>query len=260
VPSPAAAEGPAPWVHGGLLVALVGGAWLALAWLGASAYAPYLSHAALGGPGAVPPAVQAAVFVAGWALMSAAMMLPSAFPLVRVFLTITESHGGLVALLGLGYLAVWAAFGLLAYAGDAALHALAEGSSWIATRPHLVPGAVLLAAGLFQFSPIKYACLRQCRSPVGFVVQHWRGGSRARRAVRLGALHGVYCVGCCWALMVLMFAVGGVHLGWMLALASVMFVEKAVGWGRRVTTPAGVVLALWGLAVLMRLPGAPLPF
>lgn len=95
---------------------------------------------------------------------------------------------------------------------------------------------------------------------MGFVIQHWHGGSRAWSSVRLGVLHGVYCVGCCWALMVLMVAVGGVHLGWMLALAAVMFVEKAVAWGRRVTAPAGVVLALWGLGVLLQVPRMPIPF
>lgn len=259
-PPGATEEGPAPWVHGALLGALVGSAWVALGLLGASPYARYLSHAALGGTAVVPPVAQVAVFVGGWTLMSVAMMLPSAFPLVRVFLTITDSRGGLVGLLVLGYLGAWALFGLAAYLGDAALHELVEASPGLQARPHQLPGAVLLAAGLFQFSPLKYSCLQECRSPVGFVIRHWRGGWRAWSAARLGILHGVYCVGCCWALMLLMFAVGGVHLGWMLALAAVMFVEKAVGWGRRVTVPVGVALALWGLAVLLRAPGVPAPF
>jgi predicted metal-binding membrane protein len=233
---------------------------VALGLLGASTYAPYLSHTALDAARPVPPAAQTAAFVAGWTLMSVAMMLPSAFPLVRVFLTITGSRGGLVAFLALGYLAVWALFGLIAFLGDAVLHRLVEGAPWLQARPQVLPGALLLAAGLFQFSPLKYSCLRECRSPVGFVIQQWRGGARAWQAMRLGALHGIYCVGCCWALMVLMFGVGGVHLGWMLALASVMFAEKAVAWGRRVTGPVGVALALWGLGLLLGIPGVPPPF
>jgi predicted metal-binding membrane protein len=92
------------------------------------------------------------------------------------------------------------------------------------------------------------------------VIQHWRGASRALRALRVGVLHGAYCVGCCWALMLLMFAVGGAHVGWMLALAVVMFVEKAVTWGRSVTVAVGVVLAGWGLGLLLGTPGVPRPF
>jgi predicted metal-binding membrane protein len=108
----------------------------------------------------------------------------------------------------------------LALLADAGLHRLAEGSTWLVSRPGRLAGILLLGAGLFQFSPLKYSRLRQCRSPVGFVIQHWRG-----------------------ALMLLMFAVGGAHLGWMLALAVVMFVEKAVAWGRPVIVSVGVVLA-----------------
>ena len=89
------------------------------------------------------------------------------------------------------------------------------------------------------------------------MIQHWRGASRALRALRVGALHGIYCVGCCWALMVLMFAVGGAHLGWMLALAAIMFVEKAVTWGRRATVGVGVVLAELGAGPAPRNPGVP---
>ena len=127
------------------------------------------------------------------------MMLPSTFPLVRVLLTITEGSAGLLALLCAGYLAMWALFGGAALFADAGLHRVVAGSTWLASRPERLPGAPLLGAGLFQFSPLKYACLRQCRSPIGFVLQHWRGGTRVLRAVRIGALHGTYCVGCCWA-------------------------------------------------------------
>ena len=91
--------------------------------------------------------------------------------------------------------------------------------------------------------------------PLGFVIQHWRGASRALRALRVGPLHGVYYVGCCWGLMVLMFVVGGAHLGWMLVLAAVIFVEKAVTWGRRVTMSVGLILASWGSGSSSGSPG-----
>ena len=230
------------------------GAWAALDWLGGSPYAPYLSHAPVEGGGRV------GWFVAGWVLMSVAMMLPTAWPLVSAVHTMTRGSAGLLAVLVTGYLGVWALFGLAAVAGDGVLHGLVATTPALAARADLLPAALLLAAGLFQFSPLKYACLTACRSPVGFVIQHWRGRTRAARALRLGVRHGLYCVGCCWALMLLMFAAGGVHLGWMLALAALMSVEKAASRGRRVTAPAGVILALWGLGLLARVPGVPAPF
>ena len=135
-----------------------------------------------------------------------------------------------------------------------------EASPGINARADLIPPSLLLAAGLFQFSPLKYACLQQCRSPIGFLIQHWSGGRRPLRAFSVGARHGVFCVGCCWGLMLLMLGVGGIHLGWMLTLGAIMFIEKAVEWGRWITAPVGGVLALWGLALLLKIPGVPLPF
>ena len=234
-------------------------AWVGLQLARVAGQDAWLSHSSLGEPGALSWS-RVVGFLAAWLLMSIAMMLPSTFPLVRVFLTITGGSAGLLALLCLGYLATWAVFGVLALLADAGLHRIVEGSAWFAARPERLPGALFLGAGLFQFSPLKYSCLRECRSPIGFVIQHWRGASRAARALRVGAMHGVYCVGCCWALMLVMFAVGGAQLGWMLALAAVMFVEKAVSWGRAATTAVGIGLAGWGLGLLLGVPGVPRPF
>jgi len=247
------------WLYAGALAALIGGAWVALGLVGASAYAPYLSHTPTGAGASPPVPLRLFVFVAGWTLMSIAMMLPSSLPLVTVFHTITRA-GTLVAVLVAGYLVIWALFGLAASVADSGLHELVEAVPGLRARTDIIPGTLLLAAGLFQFSPLKSSCLRQCRSPVGFVVQHWRGGHRAPRAFLLGVRHGVFCVGCCWALMLLMFAVGGLHLGWMFLLGTIMFVEKAVRWGRWVTAPAGALLTLWGLALLLKFPGIPPPF
>jgi predicted metal-binding membrane protein len=124
----------------------------------------------------------------------------------------------------------------------------------------VIPAALLITAGLFQFSSLKHSCLEQCRSPLGFVVSHWPGGSRAVAAFRLGVRHGIFCVGCCWAIMLLMLGAGGVNLGWMFALGAVMFVEKVVAWGQWITIPVGILLVVWGVGVLARMPGVPRPF
>jgi predicted metal-binding membrane protein len=171
-----------PWIYGSVLTALVAGAWAGLALAEATGAGAWLSHSGLGEPGALWSA-RLLGFLAAWTIMSVAMMLPSTFPLVRVFLTITEGSAGLLVLLCLGYLGIWALFGVAALLVDAGLHRAVEGSAWLAARPERLPGALLLGVGLFQFSPLKYSCLRQCRSPVGFVVQHWRGASRALRAI-----------------------------------------------------------------------------
>ncbi len=195
--------------------------------------------------------------------MSVAMMLPSSLPLVTVFRTVTRRRarpGRDLALLVAGYLTMWALFGLAAFSADTLVHeALEEWRQFAAYERYLV-AVTLLVAGVFQFTPLKYSCLRQCRSPIGFLASHWHGGSGRRAAFTLGLRHGLFCVGCCWALMLLMFAVGGVNLGWMLALGAVMFAEKAAPWGLCVTRPVGVLLTLWGVGLLLQVPVVPSPF
>src|SRR5919109_2905098 len=245
------------WLYGGALLGLIGGAWVATGLLGASAYAPYFSHDFAGLDVPWPLGARLALFVAGWTLMSVAMMLPSSLPLVTGFHTMTR-RAPLVSLLIAGYLCVWALFGLAVFLADAVLHELIEVTPGLNVRADLIPAGLLLAAGLFQFSPLKYACLKQCRSPLGFLIRRWRGGPRPLRAFTVGIEHGMFCVGCCWGLMLLMVGVGGIHLGWMLVLGAVMFIEKAVTWGRWITMPVGGILALWGLALLLSIPGVPL--
>jgi predicted metal-binding membrane protein len=247
------------WPYGSALVGLIGGAWVTLGFLGASAYSPYLSHHL--GEGVAPLSLTArtAIFAAGWLVMSVAMMLPSSLPLVIVFHTMTR-QGFLIMLLIAGYLGIWVLFGLVAFLADQGLHTLIDTVPNLAAQAERIPAGLLLVAGLFQFSPLKYACLTQCRSPIGFVIQRWRGGNRALQAFGLGVQHGVFCVGCCWALMLLMLGVGGVHVGWMLVLGAIMFAEKAVRWGRWITRPVGGLLSLWGLLLFLEIPGIPLPF
>jgi predicted metal-binding membrane protein len=107
----------------------------------------------------------------------------------------------------------------------------------------------LVGAGVYQFTPLKFYCLDRCRSPMAFIVGHWRGRRPASKAFGLGVSHGLFCVGCCWSLMLLMFAVGMGSLGWMLVLGVTMAVEKNVPWGRRLSAPLGAVLLGCGLVL-----------
>ena len=155
------------------------------------------------------------------------------------------------------YFAVWTGFALVALAGDAGLHRLAHRWPWLHERPWLVGGAVLLLAGGFQFSPLKERCLRQCRSPFGFLQRHYRRGVGAAWA--LGARHGLFCLGCCWALMLVMVAVGVGHLAWMAGLTGVMVIEKTSRWGRRLAPAVGALLLVWGVLVLAQPGWLPAP-
>jgi predicted metal-binding membrane protein len=154
------------------------------------------------------------------------------------------------AMLLVGYLVTWALFGAAAHLADLGLHAAIARSHWLADRSWFLASGTLLLAGAYQFTPLKYFCLDKCRSPYSFVIEHWRGRSPILDALRLGVHHGISCVGCCWSLMLLMFAVGAGNLGWMLVLGAVMAVEKNLPWGRRLSTPLGVLLLAAGAGML----------
>jgi len=150
----------------------------------------------------------------------------------------------LVALLLAGYLVVWAAFGLAAWVLDRGIHAGVDVVPWLAAHPQLIIGGTLLGAGLWQFSPLRDRCLDECRSPLGFVMNRWRGVSERREAFAMGVAHGAFCVGCCWSLMLVMFGVGLASVPAMLVLGGITAVEKNTPSGRRLTHPLGVVLVL----------------
>ncbi len=141
-------------------------------------------------------------------------------------------------------------FGLVAHIFDLSLHELVEAVPYLVVNAWIFGAAVLLVAGAFQFSSLKYRCLDKCRAPLSFLSQHWRGTGQSTQAFLLGAHHGLFCVGCCWALMLLMFAVGAGNVGWMLGLGAVMAIEKNMRWGRRLSTPVGLGLLAWGLAII----------
>jgi predicted metal-binding membrane protein len=195
----------------------------------------------------------ALLYVSGWVLMTVAMMLPTVLPLLGIFGRLTEGRSDrrrLRALVIAGYLAVWVLFGATAHVLDAALHGLAGASTWLTFNSWLIGACVLALAGGFQFSRLKHHCLDKCRTPFSFVNQHWRGHSAGWQAFALGGHHGLYCVGCCWAIMLLMFVVGTGSVGWMLALGAVMAIEKNMPWGARLSMPLGIALLVCAAGVV----------
>ncbi len=256
---PLVGRGVLPWLLGGLALL----AWAALWLWNASPYGRYLDHGGWGDAEAIialcraVPAgdwlVPAALHAGAWVLMIAAMMLPTTLPLVQLFARITAGRpdaARLVALVIAGFLAAWFVFGLAAHAADQALRFGAQRSAWPLTHGWWIGVAILAGAGAFQFSALKYRCLEECHAPFGFINARWHGRAPAREAFRLGLDHGLFCVGCCWALMLVMFVVGTGSLGWMLALAAVMAAEKNLPWGRRLRAPLGIGLLAWAGAIV----------
>lgn len=259
--------GPARWWAGTsrhqrvllpLLGTLVVLAWLALWALAASPYGRYLDHGdwLVDGPVAalcrvVPGGtlwVPAALAATAWLLMTTAMMLPTALPLFNAFERVAGTRtdrSRLLLLLGLGYLAAWGAFGVLVHALHGLLLARVDAVPGLASHAWLFGVSTIAGAGAFQFSALKHRCLDKCRTPLSFVIEHWRGRHQAWQAFALGVHHGLYCVGCCWALMLLMFVVGAGSLGWMLVLALLMAIEKNFAWGRHISAPLGFALLVW---------------
>ena len=235
----------------GLLAALIALAWLGLWLWGQSPYGRFLDHTELSQVSGYDAGLLV-FFVAGWTLMVFAMMLPTSLPLIALFQTITRDHADhklLVGLLISGYVGVWAWFGVAVHLGDLALHQVTEQSVWLSGNYWVLGATVLVLAGAYQFTRLKYHCLDKCRSPLSFIISHWTGKSEKMQALRLGLHHGVFCVGCCWSLMLLMFAVGSGNIGWMLVLGTVMAIEKNLPWGRPVSKSLGVLLVVWGLGL-----------
>jgi predicted metal-binding membrane protein len=195
-----------------------------------------------------------AFYLAGWTLMTVAMMLPTTLPLVEIFQRLTlqrKNQLQLVVLLIVGYLSIWAGFGIVAHIGNWGLYQLVGRIPWVQSNAWVLGVGILVLAGGFQFSSLKYRCLDKCRAPLSFVMQHWRGKRDRLHSFILGIHHGIFCVGCCWALMLLMFAVGTGSIAWMLVLGAVMAIEKNMPWGRKMSTPLGVALIGWGLLILL---------
>jgi predicted metal-binding membrane protein len=205
-------------------------------------------------------------FVGVWVTMMAAMMLPSAMPMTLLFARVGaerqrrgRSFVPTWVFVG-GYLAAWTAYGLLAYGifraiQSAHIHALA----WHAQGP-LFAGGAIVAAGLYQLSPLKRVCLRHCRSPMHYVLGGWRSGWLG--AVRMGLEHGAFCVGCCWGLMLILFALGVMSVVWMLVVAGLIFAEKVLPageWLSRAFAVAFLAAGIWVAAAPSSVPGLTQP-
>jgi predicted metal-binding membrane protein len=151
----------------------------------------------------------------------------------------------------MGYLGVWTLFGIFVHLADLALHAVVDQSQWLTANAWVLGSATFLLAGAYQFTPLKHWCLDKCRSPFSFIIGQWRGRQEQRQSFALGIHHGLFCLGCCWSLMLLMFVVGIGNIAWMLLLSAVMAAEKNLLWGRRLSAPLGTGLLGIGLAVAL---------
>ncbi len=186
-----------------------------------------------------------------WTVMMAAMMIPSVSQMVLLYartMRMRGHGGGVVKLTGvfvLGYLTSWTGFSLLAALAQWGLHEAALISPMMVSTSHLLGGAILIAAGVFQWTPLKHACLSHCRSPLGFLMTEWREGTRG--AFVMGLRHGTYCVGCCWLLMAVLFVTGVMNLLWVAIIAAFVLIEKLAPSGQWVARTAGVLLAGYGL-------------
>jgi predicted metal-binding membrane protein len=216
------------------------------------------------GPGTDPGAL--GFFVTVWVVMMAAMMFPSIAPMVVMYARIHASRrerdheAGALALFVAGYLLSWTAAGLAAYSLFELGRWLFGGTfSWEGAGPFLA-GGVVVAAGVYQLTPLKDACLRKCRSPFMFLLTAWRPGRTG--ALRMGVGHGAWCVGCCWALMAALFALGVMSLGWMALIAALIAVEKLLPWRVLATRGVAVLLLALGVAIAFSardVPGLTIP-
>jgi predicted metal-binding membrane protein len=185
-------------------------------------------------------------FIGAWVVMMAAMMLPSVAPTVALYSRMTRERSALSPLLfTAGYLVVWGGAGALAFVvADVAGDVLAwdRAGRWIA-------GVTLLAAAAYELTPLKEVCLRKCRSPLGYLLGAWRDGPAG--AIRMGCGHGAWCVGCCWALMAALFALGVMSLAWMAFVAGLIAAEKLLPWRRTATFGTAAVLLVLGVLMLV---------
>jgi predicted metal-binding membrane protein len=217
------------------------------------------------GPGTDPGTL--GFFVGVWVVMMAAMMFPSIAPMVVMQVRIQEGQresaargAGATSCFVAGYLVAWAAAGLVGY-GIYRLGRAATGDAfaWANAGPYLA-GGIVLAAAAYQLTPLKDACLRRCRSPLMFLISHWRPGPAG--GLRMGIVHGAWCIGCCWALMAALFALGVMSLGWMALIAALIAVEKLLPWRALASGGIAVLLLVLGLGVAFApasVPGLTVP-
>ncbi len=244
------------------LLALAALAWVYVLWLAAGMYAPSpgmpsmtaAEMAAMMSPGFAPWTLGHALFIfAMWAVMMIGMMTPSAAPMILIYTQVARQAGTLgkpfasAAWFASGYLIVWTAFALVATAAQYGLERTALLSPMMASSSHIFGGVLLIAAGIYQWTPLKMACLSQCRAPLSFVQRHGGFQSSGTGSLRLGLLHGADCVGCCWALMALLFVGGVMNPLWIAGLMIFVLAEKILPGARYVSWGAGSLAMLAGI-------------
>jgi predicted metal-binding membrane protein len=242
--------------HDRLIVAVGLAAAVALAWIYLAAGAGIdMSMAGMPmEPMPWSPPYAALMFTMWWVMM-VAMMVPSAAPTVLLLTAIKRKQAAVSPSVEAwvflsGYLLIWAGFSLVAALAQWGLERAGLLSMGMASTSATFGGVILLAAGLYQFTPVKTACLRYCQSPVLFLSRHWRAG--ASGALRMGLQHGGYCLGCCWLLMVLLFVAGVMNLVWIVGIAAYVACEKLLPLGQRLSRAVGVALIVAGTIVLAR--------
>jgi predicted metal-binding membrane protein len=205
-------------------------------------------------PAVWSPAYFVLIF-AMWSVMMVAMMLPSAAPMLLLFARVNRRDKAAgapwlpTASFGAGYLLVWVGFSALASALQWSLESARLLSPMLETTNRWLASGILIAAGLWQLTPVKAVCLRHCRSPLAFLIGNWRDG--ARGALRMGLEHGVYCLGCCWFLMALLFFGGIMNLYWIVGIAVYVLLEKVIPHGHWVSRAAGVALFAWAIVLML---------
>jgi predicted metal-binding membrane protein len=192
-----------------------------------------------------------------WAVMMVAMMVPSATPMILAFLTVNQSRSTTnrplvpVGIFLFGYVAVWTAYSAVATLGEWGLHQVTLLSTTMAATSPALNGGLLLAAGVFQLTPLKRACLKGCRSPLSFLMSEWRDGVAG--AFLMGLQHGAFCLGCCWILMALLFVAGVMNLFWVAVVALLVMAEKIVPKGEVLGHIAGIALVVAGVVRMAKL-------
>jgi predicted metal-binding membrane protein len=201
----------------------------------------------------------APVFLAIWVAMMVAMMFPTAAPMILTFAKVQarkqQSGKPYVPtwVFVSSYLAIWTAFGALAYAAALGATELADNSMWVMENAARIGGGVLILAGLYQFSPLKNICLSKCRAPMAFILSSWRTGYGG--ALRMGFEHGLYCLGCCWLFFVIVFPLGMTNVAVLAAIVLLIFAEKSLPFGHQARHLAAAALLAYG-ALVVAVPGA----
>jgi predicted metal-binding membrane protein len=209
----------------------------------------HLHHGADASVG-IPDPGQVGAYAAIWVVMVGAMMLPTTVPMARLVASVSArvaAPGAILTTLYASYLVVWSGFGVLALAGDVGVRAAADRWAWLGGHRGLILAAALTLAGGFQFTRLKDRCLTACRDPMSMLWLHYRRGVAG--GWRLGTRHALNCLGCCWALMLLLFGTGVGSLVWMLGLTAVMVAEKTARSGARLSAPVGAILLVGGALV-----------